>query len=92
MMNEEKYKEWVNEHLISIIVGIAIVFIFVGLIGGAISENNTWNDGYCECGGKWEYVDTVTSIRGDKNETYTVTTFIYRCSRCGRMHEFSGVR
>ena len=85
-------KEWLEEHLVTIIIGIAIVFLFVGLIGGAISENKTWNDGYCECGGKWEYVDSVTRIRKDEHEAYTVTTFIYKCNRCGRMHEFNGVR
>lgn len=89
-------KEWVKEKLVEIIIAIAIMVIIVGCIGGAIHQHvenaKLWNNGYCECGGKWEYMESTQRIRGSKDGIYTYTGYIYKCDRCGRMHEFDEVR
>jgi hypothetical protein len=40
----------------------------------------TWNDGYCKCGGKWEYQEAV-------GHRYS-TNYLYKCDKCGRIVEF----
>lgn len=84
--------DWIREHLIEIIIAFAIMLIVIGVIGGAIDNEKVWNDGRCECGGKWEYVESVTKYHRSEDGTYTTTTYIYKCNDCGRMHEFMTLR
>lgn len=86
------FLKWLEEHFIQIVIGIAIIFIIVGAVGGAVADSKVWNDGYCTCGGKWQYMDSVTRMSGDKERMNTYTTYIYKCDKCGKMHEFNSVR
>lgn len=69
------------------------VFIFPALfllliILLAIADNKAdekaWNNGFCECGGRWEYMQPI-------GHAYS-TDYIYKCDKCGKTHEFSKVR
>lgn len=84
--------DWIKEHLVEIIVALAILFIIIGVIGGVIDNEKTWNDGYCQCGGKWEYVESRQTISGTKESISTYNSYIYKCNSCGRMHEFRILR
>lgn len=50
----------------------------------SIADEKTWNNGFCSCGGRWEYMQPI----GHAYSTY----YIYKCDKCGKMHEFSKVR
>jgi len=59
---------------------ISIVFI-LGLIIGAVKcskeqDEKEWNNGYCECGGHFEYEQAV-------GHQYS-TSYIYKCDSCGK--------
>ena len=59
---------------------ISIVFI-LGLIIGAVKcskeqDEKEWNNGYCECGGHFEYKQAV-------GHNYR-TSYIYECDSCGK--------
>lgn len=66
---------------------IWFITIFILLIIGAICRLSIgeakWNNGYCECGGHWEYVEAV----GHRNHT----GFIYECSECGKHIEITNL-
>lgn len=78
------------------------VFIFPALfllliILLAIADNKAdekaWNNGFCECGGRWEYLDTSHHVSYTKEGGYhDIKGYIYKCNKCGKMHEFNEVR
>lgn len=76
--------------IIAEIVSIVIVFVcFVGFLAVIIhfhsaTETKKWNNGYCECGGKWEYEQAVGHRSG--------TSYIYICDKCGKREEFDVIR
>lgn len=84
--------EWIKEHLVEMIIVSAILLIIIGVAGGAIDNEKMWNDGRCECGGKWEFVESVTRYHKTDDSIYTTTSYIYKCNDCGKMHEFSVLR
>ena len=76
-----------------IATGIISVAVTVGLIFGLFMwamnaqekhDNNLWNGGECQCGGKWEYEQAV----GHRSST----SYIYVCTKCGKRIEISEVR
>lgn len=79
-----------DHEILSYIVGIAlgIIFVFAIVIGTAKCtvdvDKKNWNDGYCNCGGHWEYLQAV-------GHQYT-TTYIYECDRCGKHIELKNER
>lgn len=89
-------KEWINDNLAEIIIASAMFILLFGIIGGAIyshvEDEKLWNNGYCECDGKWQYVDSVTHISKSDDYIKSYTIYIYRCDRCGKMHEFDELR
>lgn len=62
---------------------IIVIFVVITAIGGA-EDKIAWNNGYCECGGRWEYQQAV----GHKYDT----NYIYKCNKCGKIHEFDVAR
>ena len=60
--------------LILLAICILIYFIICNI------NTLTWNNGYCKCGGKWEYQEAV-------GHRYT-TNYLYKCDKCGRIVEF----
>ena len=48
------------------------------------NEKKKWNDGYCSCGGKWEYEQAVGH--------YYSTHYIYVCDTCGKRIELYSIK
>ena len=70
--------------IIAIIIALAIAFGLATLIYKEAEENrNRWNNGYCECGGQYQF-SSATNYRGSKNYYYT-------CDKCGHTEEFSSL-
>ena len=63
---------------------VIIVFIFVLGIGMGACNESKWNNGYCKCGGRWEYEQAV-------GHRYS-TSYMYRCNKCGAREEFDKIR
>jgi len=64
--------------IIQIILSIAII---VGIIMGTVKcvedhDKKAWNNGYCECGGHFEYEQAVGHQYG--------TSYVYTCDSCGK--------
>lgn len=82
----EKAKTYTyNETIIRILVGVAIFGLIAAIYGAVmLIDNHKWNNGYCDCGGHWEYVQS----------TYhdSWTGYVYKCDTCGKSHEFKYVR
>lgn len=70
------------EYLISRIIGLGIIIIiFILLFSCADQEDKKdWNNGYCSCGGHWEYICPIGH--------QATTTYMYKCDKCGKMKEF----
>lgn len=63
-------------YTLSVILGIILLAIAICFCEYKTSESE-WNDGHCECGGSWMYVEAV-------GHRYS-TEYIYKCDGCGRM-------
>jgi DNA-directed RNA polymerase subunit RPC12/RpoP len=67
---------------------ILIVLLVIGILvseWASYESANEWNDGTCSnCGGSWEYQQTIT--RGKYSE---VTHYMYKCDTCGRIVELT---
>ena len=91
----DRISKFLEDHME--LVGVAIfVLIFGMFIGGVVwsvaNDNTVWNDGYCTCGGKWEYVDTEKTVHGTDGDIHTTTQYVYKCDGCGKMHKFLELR
>lgn len=73
-------------NIIQIILGIAFIVSVVIGISKCSKERDekAWNNGYCECGGQFEYEQAV-------GHQYR-TSYIYKCSSCGKRIEVQEVR
>ena len=70
--------------IIAILVVLAIAFGVVTLLYKQSEGNrNRWNNGYCECGGQYQF-SSATNWRGSKDYYYT-------CDKCGHTEEFSAI-
>lgn len=72
--------------IVQIILGFALI---IGIVIGIVKcsnyqESAKWNNGYCECGGHWEYEQAV-------GHHYS-TSYIYRCAECGKRLEVRSVQ
>ena len=68
--------------IIAILVALAIAFgVATLLYKDAEGNHDRWNNGYCECGGQYQF-SSATNWRGSKNYYYT-------CDECGHTEEFS---
>lgn len=54
----------------SIVVILAAILITVVVILGANESNKIWNNGYCECGGKWKLVAVCDSDHSSRTKYY----------------------
>lgn len=76
-------KTWGGK-IIVILIAIAIAFGLATLIYKEAEGNrNRWNNGYCECGGQYQF-SSATNYRGSKDYYYT-------CDKCGHTEEFSSL-
>lgn len=70
--------------IIAILITLAIAFSFATLIyKEAEGNHNRWNNGYCECGGQYQF-SSATNWRGSKDYYYT-------CDKCGHTEQFSSL-
>ena len=68
--------------VIAILVALAIGFGMATLLyKDAEGNHDRWNNGYCECGGQYQF-SSATNWRGSKDYYYT-------CDKCGHTEEFS---
>lgn len=59
----------------TVIIAIMIGTIFAGgFTLGAVEEERIWNDGYCNCGGEWEFRNAARSRN--------VTRYYWECNSC----------
>ena len=70
----------------AIIITVGIVFAICAVCGKINSniDNNKWNGGYHQCGGKWVYEQAV-------GHRYS-TDYLYKCDKCGMIEEFTEYR
>ena len=68
-----------------VIILIAIILVLIVFYSQQYEKNKSqWNNGYCSCGGHWEYEQAIED--GDN------TTHIYRCDNCGKTIEVNEVQ
>lgn len=70
--------------VIAVLIAIAIGFgVATLLYKDAEGNHDRWNNGYCECGGQYQF-SSATNWRGSKDYYYT-------CDRCGHTEEFTSI-
>ena len=70
--------------IVAILVALAITFGAATLLyKDAEGNHDRWNNGYCECGGQYQF-SSATNYRGSKDYYYT-------CDKCGHTEEFSAI-
>lgn len=70
--------------VVAVLVAIAIGFgVATLLYKEAEGNHDRWNNGYCECGGQYQF-SSATNWRGSKDYYYT-------CNRCGHTEEFTSI-
>lgn len=71
-----------RNRIIAILLTLAVTFGFATLLyKQSEGEHDRWNNGYCECGGQYQF-SSATNWRGSKDYYYT-------CDKCGHTEEFS---
>ena len=68
--------------IIAILVALAFGVATL-LYKDAEGNHDRWNNGYCECGGQYQF-SSATNYRGSKDYYYT-------CDKCGHTEEFSAI-
>lgn len=68
----EGVKHKITGSLVCIVVWLLCAF---GIWGSAMLDADTWNDGYCECGERWQPYGVSESMHG-------TTTKYYYCPNC----------
>ena len=66
-------------NLLIIIAAILVLTLIIACSYQFKKGEDQWNNGYCSCGGHWEYEQT---IEDEDNITY-----IYHCDNCGKTIE-----
>lgn len=70
--------------VIAILIALAIAFgVATLLYKDAEGDHDRWNNGYCECGGQYQF-SSATNYRGSKDYYYT-------CDKCGHTEEFHAI-
>ena len=70
--------------VVAVLIAIAIGFgVATLLYKEAEGNHDRWNNGYCECGGQYQF-SSATNYRGSKDYYYT-------CDKCGHTEEFSAI-
>ena len=92
---KDKILDFIDEHNIAVMLGI--IALIIGTVAALIIasynyDKKIWNNGFCSCGGKWEYVDSQSKVHGTDGNIWTSTSYIYKCNRCGSRHEFEQLR
>ena len=67
------WRRWVVFPIIAILVGFVVAGLFTM---EAKSDEVAWNNGYCECGGKWDFTNAEHLKNGGD-------LYYYECEECG---------
>ena len=71
-----------RSRIIAVLLALAVSLGFAALLYEEHKNNNDrWNNGYCECGGQYQF-SSATNWHGSKDYYYT-------CDKCGHTEEFS---
>ena len=71
-----------DDKLIASLIGLGIFLVLLFILD--FCRESKWNNGYCECGGRWEYQQAI-------GHQYT-TSYQYKCDECGKYIEFGKLR
>ena len=86
----EDIKEMLFYSSIPILFILLMIILF---IADSKADKKAWNNGFCECGGRWEYVDILHNVNYVKDYGFQENKkYIYKCNKCGKMHEFNELR
>lgn len=67
-----------------LVIGAICALVFSAMLyETAQAPTNPWNNGYCKCGGQYQF-SSATNWRGSKDYYYT-------CDKCGHTEEFSSL-
>ena len=80
----ESIEDFIFDHINTFVFLCFIIFILTIFVLSSVYDNAKWNNGYCSCGGKWEYVQPI-------GHAYT-TDYMYKCDVCGKAREFDKIR
>ena len=70
-------KELIGEVIVTLIIIVFVVVMLVGAVRCSTTmDKRNWNNGYCECGGHWEYEQSV-------GHQYR-TSYVFKCDKCGK--------
>ena len=91
---KDDFFEDIKERLIYSSIPILFILLMIILfIEDSKADKKAWNNGFCECGGRWEYVDILHNVNYVKDYGYQDNKkYIYKCNKCGKMHEFNELR
>lgn len=77
------FETW-RGRIVAVLIVIAIGFGVATLLYKENESNHDrWNNGYCECGGQYQF-SSATNYRGSRDYYYT-------CDNCGHTEEFSQI-
>ena len=66
--------------VVTIILALGIGFAIGGLLTlEHVGDQQTWNNGYCACGGEWELIDV------EKSRSSSSTIYYYTCEECDHL-------
>lgn len=91
---KDDFFEDIKERLFNSSIPILFILLMIILfIADSKADKKAWNNGFCECGGRWEYVDILHNVNYVKDYGYQDNKkYIYKCNKCGKMHEFNELR
>lgn len=73
-----KCRHWYTRVLATLCIACVIGAVFGGMTAlDEQTDQDLWNDGYCECGGEYQLV-SVTQTKTANNKT-----FYWACNECG---------
>ena len=91
---KDDFFEDIKERLFNSSIPILFILLMIILfIADSKADKKAWNNGFCEYGGRWEYVDILHNVNYVKDYGYQDNKkYIYKCNKCGKMHEFNELR
>lgn len=92
-MKDDFFEDIKEKLFYSSIPILFILLMIILFIADFKADKKAWNNGFCECGGRWEYVDILHNVNYVKDYGYQDNKkYIYKCNKCGKMHEFNELR
>ena len=69
-----------------IVIFVVIILVLIAIYSYQYEKNKSqWNNGYCSCGGHWEYTQAKEDEDGH-------TSYIYTCDNCGKTIEVKEIQ